>query len=284
MLIVVLVLAVVFLVVVSLLASSVTDIAITSREDEALRAFSAAEAGIEKALLTGTISSQTFETSSYTGTVAGLGQNAKTYNFPSDIRAGDVATLWFVAHGADEVLSCSGAEDCFTGSKMKVCWGANGTSDSSSTPALEASVFYAVTPADYSTILVARSAQDPNTSRRGSNSFDAPDGSGCTINDKQYAFTKTLDFAALGIPQASYSVENGLLFAQLRFLYNTNIAQPVGVDFNFPGNGSLPAQGLKIQSVGISGESTRKLEVNQLFSELPAVFDYSLFAPGGLTK
>jgi Tfp pilus assembly protein PilX len=54
LLIVLLGMAVVLTLVLSIVSRSVTDVSITKRDEESLRAFSAAEAGVEQALLVGT--------------------------------------------------------------------------------------------------------------------------------------------------------------------------------------------------------------------------------------
>lgn len=75
LLLVLLSMAVVLTIVLSILSRSVTDIAVTSRDEEALRAFSAAEAGVEQALVagggTGTVGNATFN-ANVSGFASGL--------------------------------------------------------------------------------------------------------------------------------------------------------------------------------------------------------------------
>lgn len=287
LLIVLLSMAVVLTIVLSIISFSVTDISVTSRESEALRAFSAAEAGVEKALVA--LSSQTgsFGQDNFSANVSDIAQGAQTFNFPLDLSSGEVAGVWFVAHDSNGNLTCSGTQPCMTGSKMDVCWGKPATpSGDATTPAIEVSVYYSNPPVSggsYSNISVARAVFDPNSSRRGQNAFSAPDStSGCNIGGVDYAFKKTIDFSSLGIPATSYGVQNGLQLAHVKFFYNTT-PQSVGFDTSAVG-GVLPSQGQKIDSTGTAGESTRAVEVYRMYADVASVFESSVFTTQGVTK
>ncbi|MEJ2347578.1 MAG: hypothetical protein P8Y17_00045 [Patescibacteria group bacterium] len=284
LLLVLLSMAVVLTIVLSILSRTITDITVTTKEEEALRAFSAAEAGVEKALIIGTNAGNFGEDASFTATVSNFGYQASQYVYPEKLLSGESAIVWFIDHDEDTgELTCD-TNECFTGSTMKVCWGESGTaSDADTTPAIEASIFYATTPGDYSTVMIARDTIDPNASRRASNNFAAPDAGTCTVDGVDFQFQKTFDFSSLSIPSSSYSNQDGLQFAKIRILYNSDAAHRIGVDVTAASN-DLPSQGLKIESTGISGESNRRIEVYQTFGELPPIFDSVLFSPGGIVK
>lgn len=286
LLIVVLSLAVVLTIVLSILARSVTDIKISTGGEEALRAFSAAEAGIERALVAGgSIGTTLLGDATFTASVTTVGEGANTFSNPAPLFSGETSLFWFVAHNSDGELVCDLANNCFTGSQVKICWGKEGTSDSSSeTPAIEASVVYASSPGDYSSLQVARDAIDPNSSRRSSNNFSAPDSGGCSLGEENFAFQKTLDFDSLGISSFSYEEPAGLQFLQVRMLYNESQSQGVGISVDFSGNGVLPAQGMTAESLGSAGESNRKINVFQGFGEIPLPFGTVVFSPTGITK
>ena len=288
LLLVLLSMAVVLTIVLSILSRSITDVAVTTRSEEALRAFSAAEAGIERALIIGSdIPPTSLGDAEFTADVSSYAEGSNAFYYPVNILSGEAVSVWFVAHDDDENFACSAATPCFTGDTIKVCWGKPGTpADDATTPAVEVSVVYAQTPGDYSTIQVARAAHDPNSGRSVTNSFDASDPGICTIDGKSFAFQKTIDLGAAGldIPIASYSSENGLQFARIRMLYNSITAQPLGIDVNFAGNSVIPAQGTMIAASGSSGESNRKIEVFRSFGEPPPIFDSALFSLGGLVK
>ena len=267
-------LAVVLTLVLFVLSRSVTDVAVSSREEEAVRAFSAAEAGIEKALVVGT----------GLGGILNFAESTSAFTYPINLTSGEMATLWFVDHDVDGNIVCGGNK-CFRGSQVKICWGKPGTAtNTATTPAVELSVFYAATPGDYSTLRIARGVFDPNAGRRVLNAFAAPDGGTCTINGENFEFQKTVNLATLStpIPPGSYNAENGLQLAHLRIFYNTDTTHKGGFDVS--GGSLLPSQGLIVDSSGEAGQSTRRLSVFQGWPEAPSVFEYSVYSSTGLTK
>ncbi len=72
--------------------------------------------------------------------------------------------------------------------------------------------------------------------------------------------------------------------SRVRLLYNTTEAHPVGFDVNYAGNSNLPSQGTKVISTGSAGEANRTIEVTNLFSDLPPIFDSGIFTSGSLIK
>lgn len=284
LLLVLLSMAVVLTIVLSILSRSVTDVAVTSREEEALRAFSAAEAGIEKALIIGAdIGSTQIGDANFSAKVSGTGVATQEFANPIGIISGESILFWFVAHDDDGNLICDATHPCFTGNRYKICWGKPGTSASdATTPAVEISTFYLNTPGSYASARIARDTADPNSIRRSSNNFSAPDAGGCTLGTTTFEFQKTVDLSPLGA--GVYGVQNGLQFAKVKILYNTNATHQIGIGTNFAGNALLPAQGLRIESLGTSGESNRKIEVFQGFGEPPPIFDAAIFSLGGISK
>lgn len=276
LIVILLVLAVAATVVLSLISRTVTDVAITNKEKESSRAFSAAEAGIEEALVGGPATTTLPGGETYTVAVGAVGEGATEFVWPQEILAGDTVPLWFVSHSGDGSLTCADNR-CFTGASFKVCWGREGTlSGDSQTPAIEVVVIYKTSAGAY---LVGRVALDPNFTRRSSNKFDAESGS-CTLAGQAFPFGKTINFADLGIPSSVYDTAGGLQTARIRLLYNTATSHPVA----FGGTSSFPSQGKRLTSTGTSGEATRKVEVFQGFADLPPVFDFVLFTGGSLTK
>ncbi|OGM17626.1 hypothetical protein A2V61_01685 [Candidatus Woesebacteria bacterium RBG_19FT_COMBO_47_8] len=286
LLLVLLSMAVVLTIVLSILSRSVTDVAVTTREEEALRAFSAAEAGVERALIVGSsIGSTEIGDASFTADVSGTAQAGIEFANPVGILSGESLIFWFVAHDDTGNLICNAGNPCFTGSKFKICWGKEGTASGDvTTPAIEVSTYYATTPGDYATVQIVRDTADPNSSRRGTNNFSANDAGTCTAGGENFQFQKTVDLALLGVPVGAYGVQNGLQFAKVRMFYNTGVGHQIGITTSFPGNTLLPSQGLRIVSTGVSGDSNRKIEVFQGFGELPPIFDSAVFSSGGISK
>lgn len=289
LLIVIVTLAAVITVALSVVARSVTDLRNVGKEEESLRSFSAAEAGIEKALITANLGQTvtitdggTLENATFVAQVSDFAQGASQFSHPKEMLSGESATVWFIAHDQNGDLTCGiPTQPCFTGNRMRICWGLSGTNGSvATTPAMEVSVTYDPDAnGNWDDIQIARAAYDPNSGRRGSNFFASPDSGTCTIGNKTYQFQKNIQFNSdLGINNTG-----GLLVARIRMLYNTTTAQPIGIDVN--GSGSLlPGQGKRVESVGRSGESSRKVEAYTLFPDLPSIFDSAIFSPIGITK
>lgn len=283
-LIILLVMVVILTVALSIASRSITDISISKKEEEAARAFSAAEAGVEQALK-GTNTADIFTGSfqneaSFSASVTSVSSGGATFVYPSLISSGETATVWFISHANDGSLTCSG-KPCFAGSKIKVCWGVEGTDASTAiTPAIEFSVLY-----DSSGIKIARGSYDPYATRRASNNFAANDGSVCTINGQNFAFYKTVELGSSGLNIPSTAITgNGLKLAKIRLLYNTDKAHLLGIEVGAgagDGNFVLPEQGQKIESVGTAGDSSRKIEAYKLYSDLPPVFDFGVFSGTG---
>jgi len=278
--------AVVLTIILSILSRTVTDIAVTTREEEALRAFSAAEAGVEQALIVGAdIGTTTIGDAAFSADVSGFASGSQEFASPVALASGESLLFWFVAHDSDGNLVCNALNPCFTGSQFRICWGKPGTpSGDATTPAVEISTFYAVSPGDYSTVRIGRVTADPNAPRRTSNNFSANDAGTCTTGNGSFEFQKMIDLAALGVPAGSYGVQNGLQFAKVRLFYNTDISHEAGINVNFAGNTVLPSQGIRIESVGTSGEANRRIDVFQGYGEPPPVFDVAIFSVGGITK
>lgn len=269
-------LAVVLTLVLFILSRSITDIAVSSSQEESVRAFSAAEAGIERALVIGSSLESSANGFSYTAVVSGFSAGTYDFSFPSPLLSGDTMTTWFVGHDSSGKLVCDASNPetaCFEGGgdEMKICWGNAGMeSDNTFTPAIELSVYYETTPGHADTMRVGRAAFDPNSSRaQNYNSFSLPDPGTCQIGSTTYQFQKTLTFSSLGIPAGSYQNPNGLVLARARILYNTNEAHALGTTFDFAGNSKLPSQGEGIVSTGTAGQSNRRISVFQGWAESP---------------
>jgi hypothetical protein len=272
--------------VLSIVSRSITDISLSSKEDEAARAFSAAEAGIEKLLIGvgigGTSPLDLGNNSFVTGEKTDLALNENSYNFPEGVVSGGYATMWLVDHNDEGKLDPSVPQKVFN--NLTVCWGnpVFPTVINEHTPALEIMVYYDVAPGqdwasatmDFSGMRVFKYPFDPNTTR-DTNGFNKDNLSNlCEVNGQQYPFQKTIDIGVLS---------NDLLFVRAKLLYN-DVPQAVG--FKVTGS-TLPSQGQRIVSVGTSGGengSTRKIEVQQTYKDTLPFIDTTLFSGSDLTK
>jgi len=282
LLIVLLALAAVASVALTVSTRTTTDVSVTTDVEDSQRAFTAAEAGIEKVLLDEetAIDADLQESvgsggATYTARAEIIPSNARQYAYPFELRAGDISTLWFMSHDTDNQLTCSGAP-CFTGSSTRVCWGAQGT-NSTDAGALEVSVYYQNPSGD---IVVARTTVDASGSRRGNNQFSLSGESGAscgTIDGVNYAFSQNIDFNSLGI--SNYATAGNLKMMRVRMLYNAS-SQPIG----FRTSSDLPAQGVQIESLGSAGTASRRLQAFSLYPVVPSMFEAALFSPPGIVK
>ncbi len=261
-LIVLLSLSVVLIVILYILSRSITDISLSSKEEDSLRAFSAAEAGIERALVIGNnIPSTGLNDATFNATVTGFAQGSTSAVFPIPLKSGESAIFWFIGHNADGTLGCT-TESCFTGNQARFCWGDDNTTDN---PAVEISIYYKVG----SEYRIHRKMLDPLGGRTSNN--DAP-GINCQINGENFEYNDTYSFAGL----------SNLQFATVKILYNDTIAHKVAIDTL--GTGNLPSQGVKVNSNGSFADANRSIEVYQLHPEIPPIFANVLYSGSGITK
>ena len=261
---VLLALAVVLTIVLYILSRSITDIAVSSNESEAASAFSAAEAGVEQALVIGAGGSSTVGSASYSSQVTNVAQGATSFVYPIGINSGDSMTLWFKAQDAGSVD--------FTGSSLRICWGKpDAYANQSLVPAIESILFYETVSGNPATAKISRVAYDPNATRRATNSFSAPGGT-CTVDGQSFQFQATLNIAGIPNPQ----------FMFVRMFYNTDTAQPIA--FASPDGDLFPSQGILVDSSGTSGQSSRKVQVFQGWPEIPSPFRFAVYSSTGLTK
>lgn len=260
-LIVLLSLSVVLVVVLFILSRSVTDISLSTKEEDSSRAFSAAEAGVERALVIGN-SSGSLELATFDANVASFAQGSSIVNYPISLKSGENATFWFTRTG----------ETTYNGDKAKFCWGDKNTAIDNQTPAIEISVFY-LQAGNYK---IARVSLDPNSARIASNKFTQASSGSCTIDGESYQFYSTVDLPVVGTLQ----------YATAKILYNTNIAHKVAIDVSVSTNASktLPSQGSKVESAGSYGDANRSIEVYQLHPETPPIFANAIYSSSGIVK
>ena len=271
-LIVLLSLSVVLIIVLFVMSRSVTDISLSTKEEDSLRAFSAAEAGIERALVIGN-SSGTIDSANFNANVTAFARGATEVVYPLSLKSGENATFWFTR---------SGEGTRFTGSQIKYCWGDLGTANNTAeSPALEVTIYYTTTPNNLSTLRIARATLDPNTSRRGTNSFGVGNDSTCTIGGESFEFQSTLNLASLGI--SGFATAGVLQYSTAKILYNTTLSHKIGIDVSETGS-ALPSQGDKVTSDGSFGSSNRSVEVYQLHPEAPPIFANAIFSTSGIIK
>lgn len=264
--IILLVMAVGLTVGLAVVSRSVTDIRISQQEEESARAFSAAEAGIEEAMISGpgdyTVGEGAGEITAYvTEEVQG---GTQVYDFGGGkFLSGDTQTVWLIEHTNGGL---GGYNFPATGT-ITVCWGEN----TGNKIAIEVSLIYKDASGEFR---VARGAYDADFGR--GNEFDPADdvdGGNCG----NLAFAEDIDLSIdFGIPS------NATLYAlRLKLLYNSG-SEPLAVSGsnNFPSQGKCYVSRATVEETGI----TRKIQQCQTYKAPPGIFDYVLFSGEDLVK
>ena len=271
LLIVLLVMAVVLTIGLSVVSRSVTDIKISQQEEESARALSAAEAGVEEALKSGSLNP--VDVGPVGGTITAyitksdLG-GQRNFNFGgTKFAAGDTQTLWLANHDSNGNVIAGG----WSGNTLTVYWG--NSPASSTLPAMEATLVYRVGINSYRQ---AKYAYDSDFTRAGPgrNGF-TQSSAGTTLDGVTYAYKATLN---TNVSPAQ------IYFLRIKLLYNDNSPQIIAVQV--PAGTVVPVQGTCYESTASVPSSgvTRKVRQCEYFKTPPGIFDYVLFSGTNLEK
>jgi Tfp pilus assembly protein PilX len=261
LLIVVLVMMVVLVIVFSLASRTITEVRLGTEQETSQRAFSAAEAGIEKALQEATGTSGSFENdATYQTTIAAISGIRLLLNNGNPILKNDIGDVWLSTY--------PGYTTPWTGTVATVYWG--NASDTCTTnpatntmPALEILVVSG-TKADPT---VTHYPVDPCPARAAANQFEAIGAGGGTIEGKQFAFRRTIP------------ITSGLLIRIIPLYSSTKIGIS-GCNASGTACTALPSQGKLITSVGTSDTTQRKIVGIVENPKIPMqFFPYLIFAP-----
>jgi hypothetical protein len=256
LLVVVLVMVIALTVGLSLASRSITNLKTTTEESNSQKAFSAAEAGIER----------TLKNPTPIPIAQDLGNNAQIQSVSIDpingselvlnngnpIPQDDGIDLWL----SDYSPSLSQAYQNPWSGKLLVYWGSKtGCSDA----ALEIIILSGTKLAP----TIQRYAVDACSARTAVNHFSLISGGGKTINTTVFTFGTSLQ------------VTNGLI-AHIVPLYAGTPLGFVGQDSNGIEK-SLPAQGKIFSAIGKAGNTVRKISYFQLYDSIPSEYYYALF-------
>lgn len=277
LLIILLIMAVALTIGLAVTSRTVTDVQISEQTEEAARAFSAAEAGIEEALVTADYGDfdpkELDEGVTYQTSKEALGTTPPYPYLMTDVKDNEVKTLWL-----SEYPDYSSP---YLGNNFVIFWGDR---DLGENPALEVTVYYKTGGEDKT----LRYALDPlAASRDPANNFCGPDEDLGEDNCEGVASLDSGDFSVgnkyaecRAVLDLSAAAGNPL-FARLRLVY-AGSGQLIGVE---PAAGiNLPSQGVKITSVGSAGAATRKVEVIREHPAPPEIFDFLLYSDSELIK
>lgn len=276
-LILVLVMTVALAIGLSVIQRSLSDIATSSKVEESSRAFSAAEAGIEKAIQTGTnvpLVDLGNNSSINDAQVVSVPDANQAFEFPP-LPKEDLAQVW-LANPSDlsqVYTGCTSPGVCF----LEIYWGNVGATGADK-PAIEISVIYQDTSNAY---LSKKYFLDQDASVRG-NGFDAnvncPSDAiqtSLSATAKTFLCKKRIAVNSTALPNLSK-----LILLRARLLYNST-SQAFAVK---PITGSLPVQGKLFTATGISGVTKRKVQVLRQDKVVPPYFDFAIFSMGEINK
>lgn len=280
-LLVILGMAVVLTIVLSVVSRSVTDVSVTKVEEDSSKAFSAAEAGIEKLLIGGSpifgeqLDNQAFIESAQ---ASALGEGESFFSFDETYKSGDIGTIWFVSHDSNDpskLAPCSVSSPCFNGDIEDICW--NGIDEEA--PAVELTFYYdtvgGFSVGDFSGVKVKRLAFDPVANRSaGFGTISQPPADDQNLNSYRFC-TGNIRRNVIG------GGSGQLLFARVKFLYNTVTGYNFGIKVS---SGTLPSQGRQLESKGTAGSAARKIVVNDYYRAPLGIFEAGIFSQGDLTK
>lgn len=261
----------------SVVQKSLIDVSTSTKVEQSSRAFSAAEAGIEKALGGDTsgvnfsdIGSKTTAVSD-TGLIPcipGAAQCAKAAGSRQDpleyppLAKEDIVQVWLADYQSDTNPPRIG----YSQPTLDVYWGSSSTDRA----ALELTLIY-----HNGTQYVSRKWYLDQIVRSPVNNFEqVTTCSGYTLGSNSYQCKKTID-----------SLPSGLMLLRARLLYNT-ISQPLAVQAvgTCGQDCSIPPQARNITSTGVAGETQRKVQLFQVNKVVPPYFDYAIFSAGEITK
>lgn len=269
---------------------SITDIATSTQTEQSSRAFSAAEAGIEKALKAGDLplNIPSFD----------LGNQSKAEVKVADSLPRPKQALEFPPIGKDQVAQFWLANinqpfaPYYTQNKVDVYFG--NVPASSSVPAAEINLIYRDSAGIYKSV---KKFVDPDSSRSG-NGFsrcEAPDAipNPAPINTTSSLNTTDASRSFLCKYNFDFSAQSPLtpMIIKVRILYADD-SQRVAVQPIIPGVGcttdpfsdcSLPPQATIYTSTGTAGQSQKTLQVYKA-KMIPLFFDYAIFATGEIKK
>ena len=248
--VVLLILGVVLVVGLSIASRSVTEVNVSSTQEESALALEAAETGIERVfggVIAGSGGTGNLASSNASYTVSNTSFGAgSVYEVPFKLEEGEVATVGLTGYSSTGV---------------KVCWGKGGGQQ----PAVEVILYYTVS----GQTKLGRGGYDSASPTRSG--FLSAGAGGCgTLN---YDFSRDvlwsdLGMEAFGMPQ----------IFRIRPIYN---GQAVNLAVLAMGSGSLPAQATDVVSTGQSGTSAQRLHATVANWDVPAMFDSALFSGGG---
>ena len=260
LLIVILVMVTVLTVGLSLATRTITNVRVTQEEENSERAFSAAEAGIERSVATNIEASGNFPNgTSYQTSVVKVAGVEFLMNNGASVLKDSAVDVWLTDYPAYST-SWNGNVTIYWGNSSDVC---SADEFDNTAAALEIDVISGTKANPVNT----KYAVDPCSSRASVNKFEYVPSNGGVIGEKTFARKKTIP------------VSSGLVI-RVTPLYASTALGVNGCDAINSNCLSLPSQGSLVESVGKSDTTTRKVVSFVGYPQLPTeMFPFVLYSP-----
>lgn len=265
---------------ISVIQRSLSDISTSSKVEQSSRAFSAAEAGIEKTLGTGSTAPFNLLNNSQaqttdTGLIPAVSTTTRQDPLEYDpLAKEEVAQVWLADPSAN-LPTCTAANVCYKRPTIDIYWG-DPSVVSTDPAAIEITLIYY----DGVRFQNRKWYLDPIL-RTPPNNFSL-----ITCGASQpTGFARSYQCHATLGDAVSDPLPSGLMLIRARLLYN-NISQPFAVQaVGCCGNDySLPPQARVLIATGTSGQTQRKVRLFQISKVVPQYFDYAIFSAGTISK
>lgn len=255
---------------------SLSDIQSSARVEKSQRAFSAAEAGIERALRTEQSGGvDVGQGRAVVSVTPSLPEANQALEYPP-ISKEEIAHVWLVDPNT--------LNRYYHQPYLEIAWGTPNIQNAQERPAIEVTVIYSVAGLYQS----KKFYFDSNSARAAINGFDDI-SAGCSVSTVNTTMGQNREFYCRNslIMTDLYDVSATLMLLRARILYSST-SQAFAV---LPWGGdcgniacSLPPQARIITSTGTAGETQRKVQLFKLDKVVPFYFDYALFSAGPIEK
>lgn len=253
----------------SIATRSITNIRLSTEEQDSQRAFSAAEAGIDRAIKANSnIAGQNLGNDAFIKQVAVTSLSGSSFIVNNGLPAlrDDGADIWLVSHNSDETPNYTGS--VWGNTPVEINWGQASDVCSAGSDNTAAALEIIVMTGPVATPKAIHLVYDPcdgssGVDRTASNRFSPVSTTGDTISTVQFA-NKVI------IPSAT--VQNGLFIRIIPLYANTLLGVRSAV--------ALPVQGTIYDSRGTAGSTERRITTFRGFPRLPTeFFPYMIFVP-----
>jgi type II secretory pathway pseudopilin PulG len=283
--VVLLILGVIATVGLSVASRSVTEVRVSTTQEESARALEAAEVGLEKYLgglptpAPGTkVAVPNINAGYYIPSETTLG-DSNSYKVPYPLIEGDVATI--------DMPGCQASGEC---THLKVCWGSDNPAQNRK---IEVAYYYVLGgggAGNQGRVAVRRIGFDPAGDWSGfvtGNSIktDKKCATDTTFNyevEMKLSDEKDVQPENLDLALGPFPGGNKLLFVRIRMLGNGATAESLALQIT--GSANIPRQGGEVVAVGEAGESVQKIRAKVFLWDLPSMFDSAVFSGTSLTS